>query len=67
MTRSGPPDTCGTCLTADTAATVTPYLTEPEGEGAVRSYYRCQRCGARWHTSRLLSDEELAQYGRGAA
>ena len=64
---TGPADNCGNCLTPDSAVTVPPYLTEPEGQGAVRSYYRCFVCGFRWHTSRLLSDEELAEFRTGAA
>jgi hypothetical protein len=63
---NGPVDNCPGCLTPERSVPVRPYLTEPEGQGAVRSYYRCQ-CGHRWNAGRLLSDEEMAEFRSGAA
>jgi hypothetical protein len=67
MTATGPTDNCGACVKPERSVKVRPYLTEPEGQGAVRSYYRCPECGARWTAGRLLSDEELAEYTHPAA
>ena len=66
MTITGPADNCGNCVTAERSVPVRPYLTERDGADGLRCYYRCQ-CGHRWHTSRLLSYEEMAEYGTAGA
>lgn len=63
---TGPADNCGNCVTPEAAVTVRPYLTEPESPGAVRSHYRCE-CGHSWQASRILSDEEMGEYGLAGA